>query len=121
MAYRSGPCAFCDEEARETCPRCGVSTCGAHGLADRSHCAICEKESKDTFDEIKFIRDLQKPGENRGMGTRMPWQRRSVFDGLGDAFGEWLDARRAKKTFARRTREQIVVWRRNAGIAVRGA
>jgi hypothetical protein len=82
---------------------------------------MCEKERRDTFEEIKFVRDLQKPGENRGMGTQMPWRRRSVFDGLGQSLEAWLDARRAKKTFARRTREQIAVWRQGAGITVRGA
>jgi hypothetical protein len=125
MSYRSGPCAFCDAEAGAACPRCGAATCVAHAPSterQERYCAICAKELKDDLDELKFVRDLKQPGEDRGMFTR---RRRSfsfadAMDSVADYVGRGLDARRAKRIFDRRTPADIAEWRKRAGITVRG-
>jgi hypothetical protein len=124
MTYRSGPCSFCDDETREQCPRCGASTCAAHAPtnhAGATFCAICAKELKDDIDEVKFVRDLKQPGEDRGMFTR----RRSfsfadAMDSIADKIARALDERRARKIFDRRSHGDIAAWRKRAGINVRG-
>jgi hypothetical protein len=116
MAYRGASiCVFCDSSPIAVCARCGCAVCAAHGITKGGWCAGCEKELRDDLDVVKFAAESSAPdGETP-----------SLFPLLVHAISSWgwwsgYDARRVRRRFLQRTREDIAAWRRRAGIGRAG-
>ena len=120
MTYRSGPCAFCDEQGQLSCPRCAAHVCSTHGPGAAAHCTMCEKELRDDLEEAAFVARLKEGGEDRGIFVRRRHPFVDLVDWIASSISKSLAERRVRKTFARRTHEDIAAWRKQAGIVARG-
>jgi|SRR5579859_5756100 len=123
LAYRAGPCTFCDAEGTATCPRCQAWVCASHGVTDAGHCGACARELKDDLEERRFVRQVSHADDDGGLFAGHG-SSRSALDAvhqLTDAVGGWFDERSVKKVFDARSAEDIAAWRRRAGMFVRGA
>jgi hypothetical protein len=118
MTYRAALCVRCDETGRESCPRCGDWVCANHRVQGAAHCVTCAKELRDDLDEARFLYELKQPGEDRGIfASRRSSPLVDAVDWLSARISRALSERRIRKTFARRSRDDIEAWRRRAGVA----
>ncbi len=106
MTYRTEPCAYCDAPGQELCGRCGQKTCAVHGSAGQPHCSVCEKELRDDLDEIEFRHQTSTASEQS-------------LASLVSFVGCFLAKRTLRKTFSRRSHQEIAAWRKRAGVVVR--
>jgi hypothetical protein len=122
MSYRAGPCTFCDEDGRSTCPRCDAWVCASHDVGEQGHCGVCAKELKDDLEERRFARAVSHGVDEGGLFSPHGLSRAPLeaMEHLADKVGGWFDEKSATKAFDSRSREDIAAWRRRAGIFVRG-
>ncbi len=119
MTYRAELCAFCDESASESCPRCQVLVCAGHGLAGHRFCAMCRKERDEELELIAFADRVHE--EAGGPGTS-PQSRaiESMIGDLGRALHDFFAPPPHAPSFDTRTPAEIAEWRKAANIKYRG-
>ena len=115
MAYRSAArCEFCNEMPAATCARCACAVCQVHANAQGSWCVACEKELRDALDIARFSAEKALPGPDS----------RSFLAFALYALETWwwwtgYEERAIRRRFLRKTREEILAWRRGSGVPVR--
>ena len=119
-AYRGALCGFCESNGREHCPRCRVFVCAENRGQSTPYCAMCAKELKDDLDVALFTVNVHEaPPDSRSFLASRPSVLEGLFAPAAKTIRIHLARRRAMRTFARRTADEIAQWRATAGIRVR--